>query len=622
VIDPGEDCDDGNLVSRDGCDSRCRLETASWQLVPISPNLVDARRTAYDPGSHHLVHAASDSSTWEWDGTRWTVTRVSASQAVTPLAVYYDPDRQQVAMVASDNTAVIHLYGWSGRTWTVIDSGAAPVFDDDSSIDGVVVAYDPTRHLLYAVGTHGHLLPFLPIIITPPSISRAWTVDATGTWTEIASVPTGLYDAVGAFDPVAAQPVLEDDGGDEWLFDGTAWTSSVSGFGPRLSLALDPTRGRLVAVDGATQTLYERIAAAWSAVPDSTVPCGTPSDYRPLYYDAASGAMALFTVDSSMVCTWNAAWTARVPALPFRPVGATYEPITHGLVVMNDARTRDPAAGVEPWQLTAGGWQRIATPHVLSGREGPLAVYSSGRAATIMYGGLIDGWTPETWGFDGTDWTQAAAPLASDPLDATYALTYDATHGRVLLMMSDTWWGLGDSDTAWQQLDLPAVDGAASAVAWDARNATLVAVGQLWAGSSPLIELTAQGWAGLELVPGDVGQTFPSVLMSDARSGGVLAFNLGTGAAWERIGPTWHRLPAIPLASVDSAWAAYNPSDGSVLYVGHNLTGQFAAVLTRTSPTALESCRPGEDLDGDGLAGCDDPDCFWACGQPPPYARR
>ena len=77
-----------------------------------------------------------------------------------------------------------------------------------------------------------------------------------------------------------------------------------------------------------------------------------------------------------------------------------------------------------------------------------------------------------------------------------------------------------------------------------------------------------------------------------------------------------------PELQAGQAWTAYNPVDGSVLYAATTNTGLFAAVMTRTSATPLESCVPGEDLDGDGLAGCDDPDCYWACSRPSPYAPR
>jgi hypothetical protein len=84
---------------------------------------------------------------------------------------------------------------------------------------------------------------------------------------------------------------------------------------------------------------------------------------------------------------------------------------------------------------------------------------------------------------------------------------------------------------------------------------------------------------------------------------------------WERAGAEWRRLPSAPFGDVISSWTAYDPSRGRILYIGRKDAGTFAAILTRTSVTPVESCRAGEDADadGDGLAGCLDPDCAWNC---------
>lgn len=618
VADPGEQCDDGNLVSRDGCDSRCRVETAAWRAVPIAPFYIDARKTAYDAARGRLVHVSTDGSTWEWDGTRWTV----AATSIGAAAVFRDPDRGGVDLLGSDPSGLMHVYAWRDGAWTAIPGTDGPVHGDADTLEGLTAAYDAIGHRLFVVETHGRVFP-LDAGPLEPDTGRAWVMDTTGVWTELPDLPARLYDAVSAFDPAAAQLVLEDDTGTEWIYDGTAWSSAVSGFGKQVSLIVNPDRGGLVLVDGQSQQTYERVDAAWTAIPDSAVPCGSGTEYRPFYYDDAAGALTLFSTDSSKVCAWHSGWTARVPALPFRPVGATYDPITRSLVVLHDARPSDPAAGIESWRLTDGGWERIATPHAPSGRDATLAIYSSGRAATVLYGGATaDGRIADTWAFDGEDWS-LTAQSRDDTADSTArAATYDATHDRVVMMVGDAWWSLPDGGGAWQPVDVPNLDGYVAAIAWDARNATLVATGQLGIGGSPLFELRPGGWTALDLIPGDLNPIYPTTVMSDPRSGGVLAFNLGTGATWQRLGAEWTRLPAAPVQQAIEAWTAYDPAAGRVLYVANALSGMLAAVMTRTSPTPLESCRPGEDIDGDGLAGCDDPDCYWACSRSSPYTAR
>src|SRR5258706_16144482 len=46
----------------------------------------------------------------------------------------------------------------------------------------------------------------------------------------------------------------------------------------------------------------------------------------------------------------------------------------------------------------------------------------------------------------------------------------------------------------------------------------------------------------------------------------------------------------------------------------------YILTLQYTSALADETCVPGEDADGDGLSGCDDPDCWETCWPACPYA--
>src|SRR5262249_15430546 len=51
VVEPGEECDDGNHMSHDGCDSNCQIETSQWTLVPLTPHCLsrafDTTRSMY-----------------------------------------------------------------------------------------------------------------------------------------------------------------------------------------------------------------------------------------------------------------------------------------------------------------------------------------------------------------------------------------------------------------------------------------------------------------------------------------------------------------------------------------------------------------------------------------------
>jgi hypothetical protein len=198
-------------------------------------------------------------------------------------------------------------------------------------------------------------------------------------------------------------------------------------------------------------------------------------------------------------------------------------------------------------------------------------------------------------------------------------MTYDPVHRRVLLATDSELWGLGDADDAWVKLDSPPSTGHVQELAWSARGSALVAV------RTPddripsiLFQLSASDWTPIYIVPG-VLNFGSNVLTNDERAGGVIAIDGTFGTAWSLVAGTWSALPALPLTDCWAAWTAYDPVGGRVWFVGNAVTGYFAATLTRSSATPFESCQPGEDLDGDGLAGCDDPDCYWACSRCLPY---
>src|SRR5262249_16899824 len=49
VADPNEQCDDGNLISHDGCDRNCGLEVPGWrEVLATTPNQRQQTALAYD----------------------------------------------------------------------------------------------------------------------------------------------------------------------------------------------------------------------------------------------------------------------------------------------------------------------------------------------------------------------------------------------------------------------------------------------------------------------------------------------------------------------------------------------------------------------------------------------
>jgi hypothetical protein len=246
---------------------------------------------------------------------------------------------------------------------------------------------------------------------------------------------------------------------------------------------------------------------------------------------------------------------------------------------------------------------------VLYGEQ--IAVPPDGGPSTMPCGGPVD-YKADTWSFDGTGWSAIESFARGGPPCSTNAATYDATHGRVVLATYNEVWSLDDADLAWQRIAAPPSGGQVFHLAWDARNGGLMAARLTDGSTSPVFELRGDDWAPIEIVPSSLNSN-TTALISDLRAGTVIIIESNYGRAWERVSADWHPLPTAPIDGLFVSWTAYDPGTGRLLYLGRRDSGTFAAILTRTSATPFESCRVGEDADGDGLAGCDDPDCAWHC---------
>lgn len=613
-VDPGEACDDGNLQSRDGCDSRCNVEDAVWSAaLAIAPRTIDAQFTAYDAARGRLVYVSSE-GTWEWDGHRWTFARSLDTVDFGIEALFYDPDLERVCVIGTSLTGFARLYSWIDGRWQLADSADGPKLPGFPP--QLAVAYDTARHRMMMIEN---------------ATGAVWTVDATGTWAELPAMPAAPGESVVVFDPVASELVLETTESVEWIHDGSDWTSSSTSFGSRVSLAFDAGRGHVVLVDNADGTTHERIDGAWSATGDA-VPCANEVMYLslPLYYDDGAAALSVFSTRGEL-CQWftgpGETWTHSTLPLPLSPIGATYDPVTRSFVVLSNGRPEDPASPTRAWRLGDDGWHAIETLASPYGRSSALAVYAPGRSATVLYGeqvvppddgpstgecgdqGSVD---TDTWSFDGADWSLLTSFRRDGMPCSNNAATYDATHHRVVLATYHELWGLADAGQTWERLATLASDGQVFSLAWDARNATLLAARLGNDTTSPLSEMRDNDWTSLEIIPSGLSSS-ASVLTSDQRAGTVIVIDNNVGRVWERAGPVWRALPRVPVDNAFAGWTAYDPSTGRILYVARRDNGTFAAILQRTSPIPLESCVAGEDADGDGLAGCSDPDCASLC---------
>src|SRR5262249_36193505 len=155
-------CDDGNAISRDGCDSRGNAEQTAWTLTYEAPHIQSVGLSAFDPVQQRFVHVTSAGVLWTWDGVTWTATQPTTHYGTgdAPAGLVFDPDRQRLVLLVQHET--LDMYEWVAGAWQLRETTNQP------TSNGVLeLAYDSSRHL---------------VVVVSSSSSSGWTLDASGVW--------------------------------------------------------------------------------------------------------------------------------------------------------------------------------------------------------------------------------------------------------------------------------------------------------------------------------------------------------------------------------------------------------------------------------------------------------
>ena len=611
VVDEAETCDDGNHMAHDGCDSRCQLEQAAWTILALQPRSFSRDSTAYDEARHRLVAVTGDGVTWEWDGTRWTTQLPPiATVDTTQFRLFYDPDHARVEMIGLRVQGVQHiafLSGWNGTQWSVI--AQAPI---DQNITAVQAAtYDLSLHRPVAALYYANVYSYY------------YSVDDAGGWVQASYGPdlSEGGDITAAYDPVDHRVVILQGYRDvstgylysrEWAAYDGSWIATVTPMSPSgLSLFYNAARGHLAVIDG--QSMLERVGNNWMGVGAGMLP--TQVVAPAVMYDALTATVTMLRADVNTVLQWSGgAWVASDGPAPVSLTGIAADPAHHRLVVSStDALD-------QTWSFD-GAWHRLVPAHQPGprGRIAGVMAYDPVRGAIVLHGGITTAPSyailHDTWLYDGTDWSQLSD---ADPITtadaAPSALAYDPTAPGLVLDYGYGLWSLPSMSASWAYLGAApslAPVGDVGSIAWDAGDAKLVAI----SGTGVVFDRSSSGWqTSLSLV----GTGYSA--FADARRGTIVMVPLDGHAVrvWERDHGSWTERARMPIAITGTA--AYDPVLGRIVVLGSSLGGTYALVRSSTSSAADESCAPGEDVDGDGLAGCTDPDCWWQCTPAcPPY---
>ena len=588
VLDSGEQCDDGNLLSRDDCDSRCLIETVGWRTVALTTAITTA---AYDESRQRLV-VPRVFATWELVQRRWHVVPHAARQ---PGLVTYDTVRGQVVAVSIDNGALA-VAAWDGATWTPVSTTNPP-----SSTSLYAVTYDPGKQRLVAVLYQAAI-----------DATVAFALDLQGKWVPSGSLDRGRVTSVSmAMDASTSETVVHLrrvglTAADEYVFDGANW--------PRTSLpaqesSLMTYRGELRAISGPTAPqMFVRRNRVWVRVANED----PPAMYRIGFHDLETNTLVLHDGTSSVELDVGG-WLA---STLLAPTSNWVFPTAGGFQFVHQPLTDD--SNFSDLHVALDGELQLTLGSGLMGRERPIFGYSSVRGGVLANGEILDycdadacyyASVNDTGANGGGGWTTIES--VPDLTNATNGTTvYDPSERRLLVLAASGTWQLPDDFDGWS---VSAMLAPMPQVVWDARNARLVGYD---GGSKRLYEADGTSWVEAELYPES-----PDRLLHDERTGGVLLLtrNNDDRVLWERRGVQWTKVGALPHGFELAAYS-YRPDDGTLLLRG-DLNGDVVLFRERSSATPLETCEAGSDVDGDGRSFCDDPDCYWRCSRCPPYTQ-
>jgi hypothetical protein len=220
--------------------------------------------------------------------------------------------------------------------------------------------------------------------------------------------------------------------------------------------------------------------------------------------------------------------------------------------------------------------------------------YDAKRKQVVMFGGAVDtsgNVIDDTWAWDGTVWTRVATGGPFPRAQATMA--YDPIHEQIVMF--------GGVDMGQQRLD--------DTQLWD---------GTSWMVSVPPVRPPRRSAHVMAWNPARRRITM---------FGGTTGTTGTTGNgelddAWEWDGTTWREVPTSVSAGTRQFAGVASASSGITMMGGQNPIRLIASTETLrwTGDRPLEVCTIGIDVDGDGAAGCADPDCWGICAPScPPY---
>ncbi len=578
---------------------------------------------AYDAATRSVLlfggfdsHVRAD--TWAWNGARWRLLAPGA----TPPARYrhgmaYDGRRKVVVLFGGTDEQSNPLgdtWEWSGASWKQIAPATSP------SPREAAMAYDPVRGVIVMVGQPADGVDY-----------ETWEYDGA-TWTQKAiamaapSVPPGGSPPTSiAFDAASSQVVALGPS-TTYSWDGTAWTNHRVGVGPGTTTDWGSYEGASLAETPGRQVVL--FGGRYDTCPP----------------DTSCFSQSFANRNRTFVWT-GTAWNEQLLDAP-EPryfAGATLDTTRRVVVVVGG--TDGTTAFQQTLEYDGFGWTKPSGSPWSSGRFSASIAYDEANDQIVVFGGADAALAvnAETWVRTGMDWTNPTV-VTSPPARGEAAMAYDPKRHEVVLFgggasagdagisFDDTW--VWDGTTWTQRLPEPRPAARRGAVlAWDPSSEQLV----LFGGRTFLTTGTATSevklsdtwtWDGTAWTEHTSLLRSPSprhraAFATDAARGTLVLFGgedaSGTVAdSWEWNGTAWRPLPAVDSPSGRSGHAMTSSPDGAGLVVFGGADASSTALgetrrLQWSGDVDYETCALETDTDGDGLAGCGDPDCWARC---------
>ncbi len=454
------------------------------------------RSPDHEPPARNQTHLAYDSArqrvvlfsgsvllddTWEWDGQDW----LRRLPAVRPLArvdaaFAYDAGRGVTVLLGGrDGGAVLgDQWEWNGTTWTRFLGSVPPPRSHTR------LAYDHTRARLVSYGG----FPGTPS--SPFFQPQPWEFDGQA-WSQRAAVgaPLGRYDHTMVSVPGGVR-----------IFGGTA-----SAFEPELRF-----------------DVYDYDGAQFVARGPS--PAASATSAR----ESASGDLLVLAQvgGAAVLQRWDGTELRTEPVsgvLPARSESALAEGPSGEMVVFGGYQGLFVALG-DTWRLQAGQWQQLQVPgpaprygHAMASDplRGKVVLFGGTNASGVVYADL--------WEWDGAAWSQPQ-PAGAVPGAMVHAgMAFDPSVGRVVLhgapvqgqgYTAETWEWDG---SAWTQIEaeLPYTDFAA--LTWAPTQGGMYLVRSQSTGAAGAFVLQRGfGWGAVPQAP--LGAVWPGCLGVDRHS--------------------------------------------------------------------------------------------------------